>query len=114
MSDNRPVCSEDKKRAIRETRLKTKFRRASQVVRTFECKLKTSKLNVRQREELEKIFVEAKWFYNYVLSLRKEQECSLNSISSTGIKTVIHLDKDNCEVESDLKLLSSQQKQKII
>lgn len=107
MSDNRLVCSEDKKRAIRETRLKTKSRRASQVIRTFECKLKTSKLNARQREELEKIFVEAKWFYNYVLNIRNEQECSLNNINSTGIKTVIHLDKDRCEVESELELLSS-------
>jgi len=114
MSDNRLVCSEDKKRAIREAKLKTKSRRASQVVRTFECKLKTFKLNARQREELEKIFVEAKWFYNYVLNIRKERECSLNSISSTGIKSVIHFDKDRCEVESELELLSSQQKQKII
>ena len=108
------VCSEDKKRALRETRLKTKSRRANQIVRIFECKLKLSKLSRRQKEELEKIFIEAKWFYNHVLNLRNEQECNLCNINSTDISKVIHFDKDKNEIESKLELLSSQHKYKFI
>lgn len=90
--------------------MKTKSRRTNQVVKTFECKIKTSKLNQRQKEELKKIFVEAKWFYNHVLNLKKEQECNLCNINSTKITSVIHLDKNRNEIESELELLSSQQK----
>lgn len=113
-NDKRLECSAEKKRALREARLKTKSRRASQLVKTFECKIKTSKLNARQKNELEKLFVEAKWFYNYVLNVKNENKCNLCDINSTDIKSVIHLDKDRNEIESELELLSSQQKQKII
>jgi hypothetical protein len=64
-------------------------------------------LNSRQREELERLFVEAKWFYNHVLSLKKEQECKLCDINTTSIRTVVHLDKDRNEVETDLRVLGS-------
>lgn len=97
-----------RKRAIREARLSTKSRRTGQVVRTFECKIKVSRLNSRQKEELERLFVEAKWFYNHVLSLKKEQECKLCEISTTDIKSVTHLDKNGNEVETELRVLSSQ------
>lgn len=101
-NDKRLECSAEKKRALSEARLRTKSRRASQVVRTFECKIKTSKLNSRQKEELERLFVEAKWFYNHVLNLKKEQECKLCEINTTSIKTVVHLGKDRNEVETEL------------
>lgn len=114
MNDKRLSCSDEKKRAIREARLMTKSRRAGQVVKTFECKIKTSKLNSRQKDEIERIFIEAKWFYNHILNFKKEQECKLCDINTTGIRTVVHLDKDRNEVESELLLLSSQQKQKIL
>lgn len=113
-NDKRLICSEDKKRALKQAKLKTKARRTRQVVKTFECKVKTSKLNARQKNELEKIFIEAKWFYNHVLSLKFEQECKLCNINSTNIKSVVHFSKDNEEIESELQLLSSQEKQSII
>lgn len=106
-NDKRLECSAEKKRALREARLRTKSRRASQVVRTFECKIKASRLNLRQEEELERLFVEAKWFYNHVLNLTKEQECKLYEISTTDIRSVTHLDKDGNEVETELQVLSS-------
>lgn len=106
-NDKRLECSAEKKRALREARLRMKSRRASQVVRTFKCKIKTSKLNSRQKEELERLFVEAKWFYNHVLNLTKEQECKLCEISTTDIKSVTHLDKDRNEIETGLRVLSS-------
>ena len=66
-----------------------------------------SKLSCSQKEQLDKLFLEAKWFYNYLLRIRKENECKLNDINTTDIASVIHLTKDNEEVESELEVLSS-------
>lgn len=45
--DKRSECSDAKKRAIRDTKLKTKLRRSGQVVKTFECKIKTTRLTAK-------------------------------------------------------------------
>lgn len=58
------------------------------------------------------LFVEGKWFYNYVLRLHKDAK--LNDINTTDIKEVIHLDKNGNELKSRLNVLSSQQKQAIV
>ena len=59
------------------------------------------------------LFVEGKWFYNHVLSMKKNG-IRLRDINTTSIKEVKHLDKDGCEVVSQLHQLSSQQKQAIV
>lgn len=51
------------------------------------------------------LFVEGKWFYNYILRLH--ENAKLNSINTTEIKEVIHLDKDRNEIVSKLNVLSS-------
>lgn len=113
-NDKRLECSETKRRAIRETKLRTKLRRSSQVVKTFECKIKMSRLTSAQKEDFAKLFLEAKWFYNYVLSIKNNECCSLSEIKTTDIKSVIHFDKDQNEIESELEHLSSQQKQAFV
>lgn len=113
-NDKRLECSEMKRRAIREAKLKTKLRRSSQVVKTFECKIKMSKLTSTQKEDFAKLFLEAKWFYNHVLSIKNDEHCSLSEIKTTDIKSVIHLDKDKNKIESELEHLSSQQKQAFV
>ena len=70
-TDNRSVCSDKKKSKIRETKRLTSLRRQDQVVKVFECKIVEKKLNSRQREELERLFLEGKWFYNHVLNMKK-------------------------------------------
>jgi N-acetylmuramic acid 6-phosphate (MurNAc-6-P) etherase len=59
------------------------------------------------------LFVEGKWFYNHVLSMKKNG-IKLRDINTTKIKEVKHFDKDKEEQLSDLKYLSSQQKQAIV
>lgn len=113
-NDKRLKCSEVKRRAIRQTKLKTKLRRSSQIVKTFECKIKMSRLTSTQKEDLTKLFLEAKWFYNYVLSIKNDEHCSLSEIKTTDIKSVVHFDKEHNEIESELEHLSSQQKQAFI
>lgn len=78
-----------------------------------ECKIVWRRLNLKQREELKRLFIEGKWFYNHVLSM-KRNGIKLRDINSTKIKDVKHFDKDKNEVVSRLETLSSQEKQAII
>ena len=70
-TDNRSVCSDKKKSKIRESKRLTSLRRQDQVVKVFECKIVEKHLNKKQREELERLFLEGKWFYNHVLNMKK-------------------------------------------
>ena len=70
-TDNRSVCSDKKKSKIRESKRLTSLRRQDQVVKVFECKIVEKRLNNKQREELERLFLEGKWFYNHVLNMKK-------------------------------------------
>ena len=67
--DNRLVCSDAKKAAIKATRFATASRRQNQVCRVFECKIVEKRLNIRQKEQLELLFVEGKRFYNHILNI---------------------------------------------
>lgn len=111
--DNRLTCSDEKKNKIKESKKLTALRRQSQIVKVYECKIVEKRLNKRQKEELEMLFVEGKWFYNHILSMKKNG-IKLSDINTTKIKEVKHFNKDKEEQLSDLKYLSSQQKQAIV
>lgn len=111
--DNRLVCSKDKKAAIKAALLATAAKRQNQVLRCFECKIVEKRLNKRQREELQMLFVEGKWFYNHVLGLHKSGE-KLNKINSTNIKQVERFDKNRSRITTKLEFIGSQQKQAIV
>ena len=104
-TDRRLTCSDDKREAIRASRLATAQRRLNQICRVYECKIVEKRLNKKQHEELDMLFLEGKWFYNHVLNLHKSKE--LNKINSTDIKTVEHFDKDKKIIESRLDYLSA-------
>lgn len=112
--DNRSICSDEKKSKIKQTKMQTALRRAGQVVKVFECKIVEKRLNAKQQEELEMLFVEGKWFYNHVLSLKKSCGVRLQDVNTTKIKEVTHYDKDGNEVVTRLQHLSSQQKQALV
>ena len=111
--DNRSRCSDAKRAAIKATRQATALKREHQVCKVYECKIVEKRLSKKQHEELDMLFVEGKWFYNYVLSLKKNGQ-HLKDINTTSIKDVKHFDKDKNEVTSKLENLSSQQKQAIV
>lgn len=111
--DNRLTCSDEKKNKIKESKKLTALRRQSQIVKVYECKIVEKRLNKRQKEELEMLFVEGKWFYNHVLSIKKNG-VKLRDINTTKIKEVKHFNKNKEEQLSNLKYLSSQQKQAIV
>ena len=105
--DNRLQCSDEKKSKIKMTKQATSLRRQHQVCKVYECKIVEKRLNNRQREELKMLFVEGKWFYNHVLSMKKNG-IKLRDINTTSIKDVKHFDKDGNKITTKLKHLSSQ------
>ena len=111
--DNRLVCSDAKKAAIKATRFATASRRQNQVCRVFECKIVEKRLNKQQREQLKMLFVEGKRFYNHVLNLH-QNGVSLKDINTTNIKIVECLTKDKQSVAYDLNVIGSQMKQSIV
>lgn len=106
-------CSEEKRNKIKATKTMTSLRRQNQVCKVYECKIVQKRLNKKQKEELQLLFLEAKWFYNHVLSMKKNG-IKLRDINPTKIKNVKHFDKNKNEIETELKQLSSQEKQAII
>ena len=111
--DNRLKCSAEKKASIKASFLATAAKRKHQVCKVFECKIVEKRLNKRQKEELEMLFVEGKWFYNHVLNIHKSGT-KLNKINSTKIKSVDRRDKDKNIITTKLEHLGSQQKQEIV
>ena len=111
--DNRLHCSNEKKSKIKATKQATSLRRQHQVCKVYECKIVEKRLNAKQREELKMLLVEGKWFYNHVLSMKKNG-IKLRDINTTSIKEVRHFSKDKNEILSRLEVLRSQQKQAIV
>ena len=111
--DHRSKCSEEKKSKIKQTKTMTSFRRQNQVCKVYECKIVEKRLNKKQKEQLQRLFVEGKWFYNHVLSMKKNG-IRLRDINTTNIKEVRYFSKDKNEILSRLEVLSSQQKQALV
>ena len=57
-----------KNETIKTTLKVTKERRKRQACRVFEVKIDKSHLNSQSKEHLKRLFLEAKWLYNYILS----------------------------------------------
>lgn len=53
------------------------------------------------------LFVEGKWLYNHLLSMKKNCGVKLKEVNTTKIREVKHLDKDHREVVSKLQYISS-------
>ena len=107
--DNRLVCSDEKKNKIRMTKANTQLRHSNMIVKCYECKIVEKRLNKKQYEQLNMLFVEGKWLYNHVLNL-KNSGIKLRDINTTNIKSVRHYDKNKNLIESNLNYLGSQMK----
>ncbi len=112
-TDNRLICSDEKRAAIKATRFATASKRKNQICKVFECKIVEKRLNNKQHEELDMLFVEGKWFYNHVLNLH-HSGISLKNINSTKIKEINKFNKNNEKETTKLNFIGSQQKQAII
>ena len=112
-NDNRLICSDDKKAAIKATRFETASRRQNQVCKVFECKIVEKRLNKQQREQLKMLFVEGKRFYNHILNIH-QNGINLKDINTTSIKSIDCFTKDKKKVSYKLDVIGSQMKQSIV
>ena len=99
---------EIKNQQIKDTLAKTREKRKTQRCLVFELKLDSSHFNLKTKEALKMMFVEAKWLYNFYLS--QEDIFKIDS----KINKVIRRDKDGNYVESELKFIPSKGKQAVI
>ena len=91
----------------KQTKLETKKRRKTQTCQVFELKIQSNQLNITQKQFLNRIFLEAKWLYNSILS-------SENIFKyDTKVREVTVLNKDKEFETRELKFLSAQSRQSI-
>jgi len=99
-----------KNQNIKKTMKETMTRRTSQSCGVYKVKIDESRLSKKQKEQIKMIFVEAKWFYNNILSWSENHD--INDFD-TKTKFVNILNK-NKEIETrELKNIGSQMKQAI-
>ena len=96
--------SDEKKQKIKASMKATHEKRKSQVVKVYSLKIDESHLNIPQKLWVEKIFLEAKWFYNYAIG--RDNLFSLD----LKIKNVLCKNKEGNDEWRKLELLSSQMK----
>ena len=110
---NKRQLDEETKRKIRESKRQTALRHSNMVVKCYELKINKKRLNKKQLEQLEMIFLEGKRLYNNILAKKKEQEIPLNLIVPIDFHSVEVLDKDKNKQVFELKYLPSHYKQTI-
>ena len=82
----------EKAQKIKETLTATRQRRKNQIPRVYQLKLQN--LSKKDKEELNRLFLEAKWLYNYIVA---DVENRLNNdswkLKEVEIKTPERLEK---------------------
>ena len=100
----------EKNERIRNKGHETRNKRKMQTAKSFEIKLDKSKISKERMDNLERLFLEGKWFTNYIIS---------KGITDLVPYKDYKVNKVNVKVkgkfeERELRLLSSQMKQYII
>ena len=98
---------------IAQTMKETFKKRECQVCRVFTVKIQENQLKESQKEQLKMMFVEAKWLKNAILAWSKANPENKIWNYDTKQKIVIHKDKDENDVETELKYIPSQVKQSV-
>lgn len=104
---SRGLHTEEEKAKIRASKQATALRHSSMDAKVYELKFVEKRLNKQQKEALDLLFLEGKWFYNHLLSEKKKREIPLNLIKPTDFKDIVKRDKDGHEVSYVLKNLPS-------
>jgi len=100
----------EKNAKIREKRKQTLIRRRTQEAKTFELKLDKSKISKTKLTILNRLFLEAKWFTNYIIA---NGILNFKSHADYKVKTV-PVKVGDMSQEREIQVLSSQMKQALI
>ena len=104
-----------KNKQISQTKHNTIKRHKNMLIKTFDVKIQKNQLSKIQKEALETIFLEQKWYKNYILNWC-EQDRENNRITkfNTKINNIIKKDKDMNDIQVHIKYLTAQSKQCLI
>ena len=98
----------EKNKKISATLAKTRAKRAQQECKVFDLKIIMNKLNLVQKEALDRVFLEAKWYKNSIIA------CGNINGYDTKTKNAKVKMPDNTFETRELKYLGSQIKQSIL
>ena len=98
-----------KNETISQSLKNTKETRKWQVCKVYELKIDKSSLSKEKEEFLNRLFLEAKWLYNSILSSE-----DIFKYSTKGLEEIEVLNKDKEKEKRELKCLSGQMKQSIL
>ena len=106
----KPRNGKMKNTAIRDTLMKTRERRTSQFCKQYELKIDRSHLNEESKQHLNRLFLEAKWFYNNILASQRIFDLPKDYYKIKEVRVKV---MDSYEARK-LENLSSQMKQAIL
>ena len=104
-----------KNKQISQTKRDTIEHHKNMLVKTFDVKIQENQLRKEQKVALETIFLEQKWYKNYILNLC-EQDRENNRITKFNTKQtkITKKDKDMNDVPVVIKYLSAQSRQCLV
>jgi putative transposase len=103
-----------KNKQISQTKRNTIERHKSMLVKTFDVKIQENQLSKQQKEALETIFLEQKWYKNYILNWCEQDENNHITKFNTKQNQITKKDKDMNDVPVNIKYLSASQRQCLI
>ena len=103
-----------KNKQISQTKRLTVERHADMLCKTFDVKIQYNKLSSLQKEKLERIFLEQKWYKNYILNWLNQSE--ENKLNKFDIKQTIITKKDAemNDIEVKINYLSASSRQCLV
>lgn len=104
----------EKNKQISQTKHSTIERHKTMLCKTFDTKIQENQLSKTQKEALQMIFLEQKWYKNYVLAWSEQDEKNRITKFNTKQNDITHKDKDGNDVPVAIKYLSASQRQCLV
>ena len=92
----------DKNTQIKNKIIETRLKRQTQRCRVFELKINKRKMNKEQYKNINFLFIQCKWLYNYLLSLSEEELFKFD----TKTKIIYSIDKNGNKIQRELTIPS--------
>lgn len=103
-----------KNKQISQSKHDTIERHKSMLIKTFDVKIQENQLSKQQIEALETVFLEQKWYKNYILNWCEQDKNNRITKFNTKLTKITKKDKDMNNVPVTIKYLSAQSRQCLI
>ena len=103
-----------KNKKISQTKHDTIERHKNMLVKTFDVKIQENQLSKQQKEALETIFLEQKWYKNYILNWCEQDENNHITKFDTKLNQITKKNKDMNDILVTIRYLSTQSRQSLV